>query len=97
MSKDITQRQVDALRILAADPDKAWNASMFAMRFWPGKEWLGGSSRDDASARHGGRMLHRLVVAGLVTYHNLDPHGFATRYALTEKGTAALAKARGES
>lgn len=95
MTRKVTKRQVDALRILAADPGRAWNASMFAMHFWPDKKWLGGSSRDDASARHGGRMLHRLVVAGLVTYQGLDPHGFAVRYQLTEKGKAALVGAEG--
>ena len=95
MPEKVTQRQLDALRILAENPRKAWNASTFAEAFWPDKEWMSGGSRYDASARHGGRMLARLEYdLGLVTHHR-DRFLMYT-YTLTEKGAAVLAEAKKE-
>lgn len=65
----VTQRQLEALAVLAA-MDRWVTPSQFAARFWRDKEWerSGGTHETgpDASGRHGARMLVALSREHLV-------------------------------
>lgn len=88
-----TARQLDALRILAMHGPQIGRT--FAHHFWPGKQWMTGGSRYDASARCGGSMLARLHRAGYtVSYYDRNYGTFA--YALSAAGKKALAATEGE-
>lgn len=69
MSKQLTSRQVDALRVLR-DIGTDVTPAGFALRFWPGKTFARGNGPwglgPDASGRHGGKMLTRLHGLGLI-------------------------------
>ena len=70
MTSPVTERQLEALAVLAA-VDRWLTPSQFAARLWRDKEWArsGGAHEEgpDASGRHGAKVLLGLVRMKLAT------------------------------